>query len=192
MSYPVYKRITCEHEIRRSCCFISLGKVNFFVQRTIDWDDKTDSVTLIDQTLLPRKLQSVQASTVHSLVHAIKTMQVRGAPAIGVAGAMGIALAARKASKSAKNKSELLNKIKKDAKSLEHARPTAVNLAWGVKEAIDFLKELPDSIDPRDAAKKEIEFVKKLADKDVNVNKELSKIGQELIQRNASILTHCN
>lgn len=126
-----------------------------------------------------------------ALVRAIKTMQVRGAPAIGVAGAMGIALAVQKASKTAKTKRELMNKINKDARSLEHARPTAVNLAWGVKEATNFLRQLPDDINPRYAAKREIEFVKSLADKDVSVNKELSKIGQSLIHNNASILTHC-
>jgi methylthioribose-1-phosphate isomerase len=169
-----------------------LEKVNFFVQRTINWDDKTDSVTLIDQTLLPRKLQFVQCGSVKTLVRAIKTMQIRGAPAIGVAGAMGIALAIRKASKTAKTKNELLSKIMRDADSLKHARPTAVNLAWGVTEAINFLKTLPESIDPREASKKEIEFVKRLADKDVNANKELSALGQELIQTDASILTHCN
>jgi methylthioribose-1-phosphate isomerase len=118
-------------------------------------------------------------------------MQIRGAPAIGVAGAMGVAMAVFKASRSARSKSEVLRKIKKDANAIEHARPTAINLAWGVREAINFLKQLPDSVDPKYAARKEIEFVKELADKDVNINKELSRIGQELIQNNARILTHC-
>jgi methylthioribose-1-phosphate isomerase len=165
--------------------------VNFFVQRTINWDDKTNSVTLIDQTMLPGKLEVVHCKDVKDLVHAIKTMQIRGAPALGVAGAMGVAMAAKREAKFAKSKEELLNKIEKNAFDLEHARPTAVNLAWGVREAINFLKHLPEGIDPQEAADKAIEFVKELADKDVNANKELSKIGQELIQNNARILTHC-
>jgi methylthioribose-1-phosphate isomerase len=118
-------------------------------------------------------------------------MQIRGAPAIGIAGAMGVALSVRKASMNSKSKLELLNKIKKDAESLQNARPTAVNLAWGVSQAVNFLKELPNSIDPSNAAEKEIEFVKKLADNDVRANKELSSLGKELIKDGASILTHC-
>jgi methylthioribose-1-phosphate isomerase len=168
-----------------------LEKVNFFIQRTINWDDRTRSIRLIDQTKLPREFRLINCSTVRSLVHAIKTMQIRGAPAIGVAGAMGVALSISEGLGRKLNLQQLNKKIRRDSGALIAARPTAVNLAWGVNAALDFLSSLPDKLDSAARARKLIGFVKDLADKDVDVNKKLSRIGQELIKNNASILTHC-
>jgi methylthioribose-1-phosphate isomerase len=134
----------------------------------------------------------IKCNTVQELIRSIKNMQIRGAPAIGVAGAMGVAMAAARAAKVARTKIDLLNEIKKDAEALERARPTAVNLAWGVARAMEYLNRLPSDTNPEEAVKKVIEFVKQLADADVSINRELSKIGQRLIRNNARILTHCN
>lgn len=181
-----------ELKMWRSCCFISLEKVSFFVQRTINWEDKTSSVRIVDQTLLPKEFRFVKCRTVRSLIHAIKSMQIRGAPAIGVAGAMGVALSFTEGMRERKSDARIASKVQRESKALISARPTAVNLSWGVKSALEFLSALPSKMSSKEKQAKLVEFVKLLADKDVNVNKELSKIGQVLIKDNASILTHCN
>ena len=165
-------------------------KVSFFDQRTIEWDDEADAVRMIDQTLLPSELRFVECKNVKELVSSIKTMQVRGAPALGVAGAMGVALAVKAASISGSR--DLLEAISGDADSLKDARPTAVNLSWGVERALAFLRDHPGKIGNESAFRKLVRFVKALADEDVETNKNLSEIGQALIPNNASVLTHCN
>lgn len=119
-------------------------------------------------------------------------MQIRGAPAIGVAGAMGVALSLIGGVEEGLNPSQLEERIHKDAQALSDARPTAINLAWGVKSALDFLKSLPKNIDTKTESEKLVQFVKDLADKDVDANKTLSRIGEKLIHNNSSVLTHCN
>ncbi|MCL5067829.1 MAG: S-methyl-5-thioribose-1-phosphate isomerase [Thaumarchaeota archaeon] len=166
--------------------------VDFSVQRTIEWKDDSRSIIIIDQSLLPLKLKFVECRSVPELVHAIQTMQIRGAPALGVAGAMGIALSSTTHMK-ANSKSQLIGLIKKDALSIKNARPTAVNLPWGVEQALGFVHDqLPESVTGKEASEKIIEFVKALADEDVQINRKLSRLGQSLIRTNSTILTHCN
>ncbi len=105
---------------------------------------------------------------------------------------MGVALSLVRGVEEGLNPKRLKEKIHKDAQSLSEARPTAVNLAWGVKSALDFLKSLSQSMDPNQESEKLIQFVKELADKDVDANKTLSRLGQKLIPDNSSVLTHCN
>jgi methylthioribose-1-phosphate isomerase len=93
--------------------------------RTIDWVD--GAVEIIDQTALPARTVTRRLSTVDELVAAIRTLAVRGAPALGVAGALGVALAARQYRDQALAEAVL---------RLETARPTAVNLARGVQRAV--------------------------------------------------------
>lgn len=147
---------------------------------------------LIDQTLLPKKLEIIECATVDTLVKAIKTMQIRGAPAIGVAGAMGVALSLVRGIEEGLDPKQLEERIHRDAHELSEARPTAVNLAWGVESALNFLKSLPSNMDPNEESERLIQFVKELADRDVDANKTLSKLGQKLIHDNSSVLTHCN
>jgi len=90
---------------------------------TISWHD--DCVRLIDQRLLPGRLEFLDAHTVDELCHAIRTLAVRGAPALGVAGAMGMALAAVTGEPAADAAARLVA-----------TRPTAVNLAWGVAQGL--------------------------------------------------------
>jgi methylthioribose-1-phosphate isomerase len=172
--------------------FMESTKLSFYEQRTIKWDDSKNSVLMIDQTLLPNKLSFVECRDVSSLIEAIKTMKIRGAPAIGVAGAMGVALSVNSAKTFSKK--ELLRKIEPDILALKSARPTAVNLAWGVDSIVQYLDNvLPDVFEgERIAAKKAIEFVKQLADNDVVTNRKLSGYGESLFQSGESVLTHCN
>ncbi len=121
---------------------------------------------------------------------AIKTMKIRGAPAIGVAGAMGIALSAK--SSRAKTKEQLLKDIQKDAQELRSARPTAINLSWGIDKILEFIKtKLPEDLSSKDFKASLVDFAKTLADMDVRANIELSELGQSLIPKRASVLTHC-
>ncbi len=155
------------------------GKLNFYEQRTIKWDEKKNSVVMIDQTLLPVTLSFVECTDVSQIIDAIKTMKVRGAPAIGVTGAMGVALSVF-ASEST-TKKDLLREIEPDVIALKAARPTAINLAWGVDRSVDYLKtKLPEQFDRNLPRQELVEFVKDLADYDVETNKKLSDLGAKL------------
>jgi len=170
---------------------MSKERLSFYEQRTIKWDDATNSVILIDQTLLPTSLSFIECKDVPSVVDAIKTMKVRGAPAIGVAGAMGVALAV--VSSDAGTKKELFRVIELDVTALKSARPTAVNLAWGVDKTVNYLKgKLPESFERGAPAKLVTEYVKDLADQDVATNRKLSDYGAKLFRSGESVLTHCN
>ncbi|SVB62132.1 uncharacterized protein METZ01_LOCUS214986, partial [marine metagenome] len=96
--------------------------------RTIEWKD--NSVIMIDQTKLPNALEYVTFTDYNQIADAIRTLIVRGAPAIGVSGAFGLALAALQSD--ASEKDELISYLENAKKILFETRPTAVNLAWGL------------------------------------------------------------
>ncbi len=167
-------------------------KLSFYEQRTIKWDDAKNSVIMIDQTLLPGELSFVECTDVAAIIDAIKTMKIRGAPALGVAGAMGVALSV--ISSQAETKRDLLRTIEPDLIALKSARPTAVNLAWGVDRAVEHLKtDLAEEFENLERAKESLViFVKSLANDDVATNKKLSDLGAKLFRTGDSVLTHCN
>ena len=106
------------------------------MDRTLWWDGPADRLRLIDQTLIPARYESVLIPDVDALVEAIRSLRVRGAPALGVAGAYGVALAARTAGPGG-----YLENVGELAKRVRSARPTAVNLAWGVDRALAAIGE---------------------------------------------------
>jgi methylthioribose-1-phosphate isomerase len=169
---------------------IKLSKtVSFYDERTIKWDNSRSKVILIDQSKLPNSLEFIECKTVSELVSAIKDLKIRGAPAIGVAGAMGVALAAN--SSVASTKDELLRSIASDSVSLKSARPTAVNLVWGVDRVWHFIEASNEESVGR-LKERIIEFTQRLADSDVETNKRLSDLGAKLFKDGDSVLTHCN
>lgn len=172
--------------------FRERNRLDFYKQRTIEFVPKTNSVRLIDQTSLPTKLNFINCRTVDELIFAIKNMQIRGAPAIGVAGAMGVALSFWRHRNKA-NLNTILDKVRSDASEIKKARPTAVNLVWGVDQALLFLKTTLSAheTDPPAVYQSLVEFVNELADKDVAANKALSTAGAVLIPNHANVLTHC-
>src|SRR5688572_3596194 len=98
--------------------------------KTVEWHDDGPEVWLIDQTRLPLEEVVVRCRTYREVAHAIKTMQVRGAPAIGVTAAMGVALAAVEAT----DEREWFDRhVEKACKELAATRPTAVNLFWAIR-----------------------------------------------------------
>lgn len=153
--------------------------------RTVEWKD--NQVIMIDQTKLPNELIFVKYNDYNQIAHAIRTLVVRGAPAIGVSGAFGLALASLQSK--ATTKSELISDLEKAKKILFDTRPTAVNLAWGLEK----IMKIADSGDSVDKIKElVIEKAKKMADEDIEINKTLGKNGSTLFDDNDTIMTHCN
>ena len=103
--------------------------------QTIEWVDNVSR--MIDQTKLPYEFTKVDIKTCDEMYYAIKDMIVRGAPAIGIAGAHGISLAAIELSKITSNVNEFLEELKNKADYLKSARPTAVNLMWAIDKQMD-------------------------------------------------------
>ena len=153
--------------------------------RTVDWKD--NKVTMIDQTKLPNKLDYVEYSDYHGVANAIKTMIVRGAPAIGVSGAFGLALAAIQSK--AVTKEDLIKDLEEAKQILFSTRPTAVNLKWGLDKIMEIAKKGSDVSTMQNSI---IEEAKKIAEDDIKTNMSMGKFGSELFNDNDTIMTHCN
>ena len=153
--------------------------------RTIEW--KNNEVIMIDQTKLPNELVYAKFTDYNDIAEAIRTLVVRGAPAIGVSGAFGMALAGLQSK--AETKEELLSDLEKAKKILFMTRPTAVNLVWGLEQIMKVAKE-NDSVD--EIKESIIDKAKQMADDDIKINKEMGKHGSQLFENNDSVMTHCN
>ena len=141
---------------------------------TVAW--RAGRVRLIDQRDLPSRLRFVSCATADDLVTAIHDLVVRGAPALGVCGAFGVALAARGASSE--------RRVLAAAARVANARPTAVNLAWGVDRALAAYRI--------GGASGALECARDLAAADVAGNRRLGAAGATLLPDGARVLTHCN
>jgi methylthioribose-1-phosphate isomerase len=133
--------------------------------KTMYWKD--DKLFLIDQTLLPDDVVYYECKTYKDVIDAIKTMKVRGAPAIGVAAAFAMALAETAG-----------ENMEKAANDIKNARPTAVNLFWAVDRVLKSESALDEA--------------KLMYNEDVKTNRAIGKIGAALIDDGDTILTHCN
>ncbi|MEU4239014.1 S-methyl-5-thioribose-1-phosphate isomerase [Actinoplanes sp. NPDC026619] len=146
--------------------------------RTIDWVD--GAVEIIDQTVLPKEVRILRLHTVPALVTAIQSLAVRGAPALGVAGAFGVALAARVHADDPAALAAAVTRI-------EHARPTAVNLARGARRAAALLPNGPDAV---------LAEACRVRDEELAASEAMAKRGAdlmvELCGRQPRLLTHCN
>lgn len=144
---------------------------------------------LIDQTKLPSERIVVELSTYEEIASAIKTMIVRGAPAIGVTAAYGMVVAAN--SIKAPSTEVFFEELKKVGDLIKSTRPTAVNLFWAVDRVYN--KALSNRDKPIEQIREIIEAEARLMEKeDVESNKAIGKFGNELIKENSTILTHCN
>lgn len=152
--------------------------------RTIWWDD---GLWLIDQTKLPGELVPVRILSVKQLVNAIRALQIRGAPALGAAGAYGIALAADLSS--ATSAPDLILELETAAQMLKGSRPTAINLSWGVDRAVRSAANGETAEEVREAALREAE---EIAEEDIRINRALGRNGAKLLEDGDSVLTHCN
>jgi methylthioribose-1-phosphate isomerase len=153
--------------------------------KTIEWKD--NSVIMIDQTKLPNILEYVTYTDYNQVADAIRTLVIRGAPAIGVSGAFGLALAALQSD--ATEKEGLINYLENAKKILFETRPTAVNLAWG----LDKIMEVANKTTTVDEIRTNVvEHAKKMAEDDIQINMSMGKNGSELFDNNDTIMTHCN
>lgn len=159
-------------------------KIHFSL-RTVEW--KNNRVVMIDQTKLPNELVFLEYSDFKEIANAIKTLVVRGAPAIGVSGAFGLALAALQSK--ATNKEKLIEDLEKAKKILFETRPTAVNLKWG----LDMIMKVANEGNNVPGIKESIiQTAKKMAEDDIQTNMAMGKYGSELFNDNDTIMTHCN
>lgn len=159
---------------------------DFFTLRTVLWDEGV--VKMIDQTLLPQRLLYRDFDRWEGVADAIRGMVVRGAPAIGVAAAMGVALAAERSK--ATTKDALLKDIERAASGLRATRPTAVNLFWGIERVVNAAKGTDGGIDRiiRAAVSTAVE----MAEEDVEANRRLGKFGERLLEDGDVVMTQCN
>ena len=142
---------------------------------------------MIDQTKLPNTLEFVTYSDFNQVAEAIRTLVVRGAPAIGVSGAFGLALASLQSS--AKEKDELINYLENARKILFETRPTAVNLSWGLDKIMQVAKNA-ENVD--EIRKSVVDAAKRMAEEDIEINMSIGKNGSVLFDDNDTIMTHCN
>jgi methylthioribose-1-phosphate isomerase len=148
---------------------------------------ENNQVIMIDQTKLPGRLVYVKYKKYEDVARAIERLVVRGAPAIGVAAAFGMALAA--ISSNAKTPKALLKDLKIAYQRLKSTRPTAVNLVWALEQV---MKEAVSKNDVNDIKKSIILSSQKMAIDDIITNKKLGKNGAKMIRKDEVILTHCN
>jgi methylthioribose-1-phosphate isomerase len=165
--------------------------------RTVDFQD--NAVRLIDQTALPGELRMVECRTVDDVADAIRSMKVRGAPAIGATAGFGLALAAMTyETGNPDDPGPLLHRLKGAADLLKSTRPTAVNLAWAVDRVmVDGIKAISNAVNPNVGSVERVrravvDSARALADEDVAINRQMGAHGSALIPEMASILTHCN
>jgi len=155
--------------------------------RTIEWTPK--GVVMLDQRLLPAEEVYNTYEDYAGVAEAIRSMVIRGAPAIGVAAAMGIALGVRNAS--AKTTGELDVQFDRICAAIAGTRPTAVNLFWAVERMKGIYRRIRSGGVEAVRAALEDE-ARAMHAEDVRANQEMGRLGQELIPSDACVLTHCN
>ena len=148
---------------------------------------ENNQVIMIDQTKLPGRLVYVKYKKYEDVARAIERLVVRGAPAIGVAAAFGMALAA--ISSNAKTPKALLKDLKIAYQRLKSTRPTAVNLVWALDQV---MKDAASKNDVNDIKKSIILSSQNMATDDIITDKKLGKNGAKMIRKDEVILTHCN
>ncbi len=156
--------------------------------RTIEWIDTYSR--MVDQTKFPEHFDYVDIKTGQDMFDAIKTMIVRGAPAIGIAGAHGVVLYAQELAKRDLTFDEYKKELLEKADYMASARPTAVNLMWAVEQQKNIIKNAKSDTQ---ALIDDLKFNgKKLELEDIEINKKIGDYGASVVPKGATILTHCN
>src|SRR5687767_13958690 len=156
---------------------------------TIEWQD--DTIVMVDQRKLPAQELYVRCRTAQEVAEAIRTMIIRGAPAIGVAAAMGIALGIRDSK--AGTLAELRIDFEQISNVIASTRPTAVNLFWAIERMQRVFEEVViDGLDHRAISQRLIQESVAIQTEDIENNKRMGQFGQQLLPDSGTILTHCN
>jgi len=155
--------------------------------RTIAWED--DKVVLLDQTRLPLEESYVVCNNYRAVAEAIRKMVVRGAPAIGVAAAMGIALGALAID--APTGEEFTQQFEGVCREFTHTRPTAINLFWAIERMKNLVRtHAGEGTSGLKALLREEAL--KIGEEDIQINRTIGQVGKGLIKDGDTILTHCN
>ena len=156
--------------------------------RPITWENGKSK--MIDQTVIPYEYKYVEITSGDEMFNAIRNMIVRGAPAIGIAGAQGIVLYAQELARTISDKADFINKLLEKVDYMATSRPTAVNLMWACEEQKKVIINSNSDIQG---------IIKELTDKaieieldDINRCKKMGDYGAEIVPKGARILTHCN
>lgn len=158
--------------------------------KTVEWiktGDLKGVSRMVDQTLIPYEYKKVDIKTTEQMYNAIKTMIVRGAPAIGISGAHGAALCAIELLE--KKEQNFTEELKKGIEYINSSRPTAVNLSWALNEQLKIIDKGGTKEDITHAL---IENAIKLENEDIEINKKIGDFGAQIVPKGATILTHCN
>ncbi len=155
---------------------------------TVAWTP-SGTIRLIDQTRLPAEEIYIECRTIEEVAEAIRTMRVRGAPAIGVTAAMGLALGAQTIQ--AGSFQEFFEALEGLGSLLTRTRPTAVNLTWGVRRLLGLARQARDLSVPEIKTALLAEAMA-MREEDIRNNRALGQHGQQLVPDPARILTHCN
>jgi methylthioribose-1-phosphate isomerase len=155
--------------------------------KTLWWDAASVSIRYIDQTLLPGEFTIIECKTIDRLATAIRRLEIRGAPALGVAGAYGVALAAATCTRT--DTRSFIAEVTAAAGLLRSTRPTAINLAWGIDRVLRKISPLADVGAARELAIQEAEVI---AREDTECCHAIGKHGAALLPDTCTVLTHCN
>lgn len=157
--------------------------------KTVEWTD--EGVRMIDQRLLPTEEKYLMLRSCEEVADAIKKMVVRGAPAIGVSAAMGIALGTKQAVGTAV--ADLEEDFDFFCDMMSRTRPTAVNLFWAIERMRDrFRRAKAEGADAESIKEQLVEEAKTIFEEDIEANRRLGRFGGELLPDDATVLTHCN
>lgn len=149
-------------------------------------------VELLDQRVLPQRREILVLKTAGEVADAITDMAVRGAPAIGVTAAMGLAVEMRRTVAAGAEIDELRTALTEATARLAQARPTAVNLQWSLDRVNAHLRDALDSGDPKAVSDRAAELALQMHDEDVQICRAIGEVGREHVTPGSTVLTHCN
>jgi methylthioribose-1-phosphate isomerase len=159
--------------------------------RTITWIGDSDGfVRLIDQTLLPTSLEYRDCRTVEEIWEAIRTLRVRGAPAIGVAAAMGVVLGMQEFKD--RTRAAYWHRLQEVTEYLRTSRPTAVNLFWALERMERRVRGRTEDLSPEQLTNLLLQEARTIEEEDRRMCRAIGEAGAGLIQEGQGILTHCN
>lgn len=156
--------------------------------RSIAWSN--NCLTLLNQTLLPNRLEYIECHDWQRVAEAIRRLEVRGAPAIGAAAAFALVLGARELT--ALTMPEFKEKLMQTASALRQTRPTAVNLFWAIDRMLAVFDQLPGNTDTITAVTTLEQAAIAIAEQDEAVNGKMAVHGASLFTKPTAVLTHCN
>lgn len=160
--------------------------MSFLNGATVGFDTANNKAVFIDQTLLPNEYKEVFTDNFSEMYDAIKLLKVRGAPAIGIFAAIGLAVLMNKSEST--NYIDLFAELKNHAENLVECRPTAVNLKWAAEKQVETAKNCTAENFKEALIKQAL----KMIDEDIAVCRKIGEYGAELLKNCNSILTHCN